>query len=63
MAAAYAQYPDDEASLFYALSLLGAIPEGSKGFEQQERAAKLLEAVSARHPNHPGALQSDSRLR
>jgi hypothetical protein len=56
MAAAYAQFPDDETALFYGLSILGAIPEGSHGFEQQEKAAKLFEAVYARHPDHPGAL-------
>ena len=56
MAAAYAQYPDDETILFYGLSILGAIPEGSHGFEQQEKAARLFEAVYARHPDHPGAL-------
>jgi tetratricopeptide (TPR) repeat protein len=56
MAAAYAQYPDDETALFYGLSILGAMPEGSHGFEQQEKAAKLFEAVYARHPDHPGAL-------
>lgn len=56
MAAAYAQYPDDETALFYGLSILGAILEGSKGFEQQEQAAKLFEAVYARHPDHPGVL-------
>jgi hypothetical protein len=56
MAAAYAQYPDDETALFYGLSILGAIPEGSSGFEQQETAAKLFETVYAHHPDHPGAL-------
>jgi tetratricopeptide (TPR) repeat protein len=56
MAAAYAQYPDDETALFYGLSILGAIPEGSHGYEQQEQAAKLFEAVYARQPDHPGAL-------
>jgi tetratricopeptide (TPR) repeat protein len=56
MAAAYAQYPDDETALFYGLSILGAIPEGSHGFEQQQKAAKLFEEVYARHPDHPGAL-------
>ena len=56
MSAAYAQYPDDETALFYGLSILGAIPEGSHGFEQQEKAANLFEAVYARHPDHPGAL-------
>jgi hypothetical protein len=56
MAQAYAQYPDDETALFYGLSILGAIPEGSKGFEQKEKAAKLFEEVYARHPDHPGVL-------
>jgi hypothetical protein len=56
MAAAYAQYPDDETTLFYGLSILGAIPEGSHGFEEQEKAARLFEVVYARHPDHPGAL-------
>jgi hypothetical protein len=41
---------------FYGLSILGAIPEGSHGFEQQEKAARLFEAVYARHPDHRGAL-------
>jgi tetratricopeptide (TPR) repeat protein len=56
MAATYAQYPDDETALFYGLSILGAMPEGSEGFAQQKQAAKLFEAVYARHPDHPGAL-------
>jgi tetratricopeptide (TPR) repeat protein len=56
MAAVCAKYPDDETKLFYGLSILGAIPEGTKGFEQQGRAAKLFEEVYARQPNHPGAL-------
>ena len=32
-----------ETVLLYGLSILGAIPEGTKGFEQQEQAAKLFE--------------------
>jgi tetratricopeptide (TPR) repeat protein len=56
MAAVYAKYPDDETSLFYGLSILGAIPEGSTGFEQQGRAAQIFENVYSRHPDHPGAL-------
>ena len=56
MAAVYGKYPDDETTLFYGLSILGAIPEGSAGFEQQERAAKLFEDVYSRHPDHPGVL-------
>jgi hypothetical protein len=42
--------------LFYGLSVLGAIPEGTKGFEQQEQAAKLFENVYAHQPDHPGVL-------
>jgi hypothetical protein len=56
MAAVYAKYPDDETKLFYGLSILGTIPEGSKGFEQQGQAAKLFEEVYARQPHHPGVL-------
>jgi hypothetical protein len=56
MAAVYAKYPDDETKLFYGLSLLGAIPEGTKGFERQGQAAKLFEEVYARQPDHPGVL-------
>ena len=56
MAAVYAKYPDDETKLFYGLSILGAVQEGSKGFEQQGQAAKLFEDVYGRHPDHPGVL-------
>src|SRR5215467_14621842 len=56
MAALYAKYPDDETKLFYGLSILGAIPEGSNGFERQGQAAKLFEQVYAHQPNHPGVL-------
>jgi tetratricopeptide (TPR) repeat protein len=56
MAAVYAKYPDDETALFYGLAILGAIPEGTKGFEQQEQAAKLFEKVDAHQPEHPGVL-------
>ena len=56
MAAVYAKYPDDETKLFYGLAILGAVPEGSKGFERQGQAAKLFEEVYSRQPDHPGAL-------
>ena len=56
MAALYTKYPDDETKLFYGLSILGAIPEGSKGFERQGQAAKLFEEVYAHQPDHPGVL-------
>src|SRR5215831_8689453 len=56
MAAVYAKYPDDETKLFYGLAILGAIPEGAKGFGPQGQAAKLFEEVYARQPDHPGVL-------
>jgi tetratricopeptide (TPR) repeat protein len=56
MAATYASYPDHETKLFYGLSILGAIPEGTHGFEQQGQAAKLFEDVYAHNPSHPGVL-------
>jgi tetratricopeptide (TPR) repeat protein len=56
MAAAYASFLDDETKLFYGLSILGAIQEGTKGFERQAQAAQLFEEVYARSPDHPGSL-------
>jgi len=56
MAKAYAEYPDDETKLFYGLSILGAVAEGSTGFEQQAQAARLFEDVYRRQPSHPGVL-------
>jgi len=56
MAAAYASFPDDETKLFYGLAVLGAIKEGTKGFERQTQAAKLFEEVYAHNPDHPGVL-------
>jgi tetratricopeptide (TPR) repeat protein len=56
MANVYATYPDDETTLFYGLSILGAIPEGSTGFEQQGLAAKLFEDVYSHNAEHPGVL-------
>jgi tetratricopeptide (TPR) repeat protein len=56
MAAVYARYLDDETKLFYGLSILGSIPEGTKGFERQGQAARLFEEVYAAHPDHPGVL-------
>jgi tetratricopeptide (TPR) repeat protein len=56
MKAVYEKYPDDEVKLFYGLSILGTIKEGTPGFERQAVAAKLFEEVYARKPEHPGAL-------
>ncbi len=56
MAAAYAQFPDDETKLFYGLSILGTVQEGGQGFAPQEQAATLFEEVRRHQPDHPGAL-------
>jgi tetratricopeptide (TPR) repeat protein len=56
MAATHAKYQDDETSLFYGLSIIGTIREGSKGFEMQGRAVALFESVYAHDKQHPGVL-------
>ena len=56
MKAVYEKYPDDEVKLFYGLSILGTIKEGTPGFERQAVVAKLFEEVYAKKPEHPGAL-------
>lgn len=50
------RYPDENSKLFYGLSILGAIREGTQGFEQQAIAAALFEEVYAHNPQHPGVL-------
>src|SRR6516165_10620 len=56
MAALYARYPDDDTKLFYALSILGTIEEGSPWSAQQGLAAQLIKQVYANDPHNPGAL-------
>jgi tetratricopeptide (TPR) repeat protein len=56
MAATFAKYPDDETKLFYGLSIIGTISEGTKGFEKQGQAAALFESVYAHDSQHPGVL-------
>lgn len=56
MARIYAKYPDDETKLFYALSILATIEEGSPWAPQQDLAARLIEQVYADDPRNPGAL-------
>jgi tetratricopeptide (TPR) repeat protein len=56
MKAVNEKYPDNEVKLFYGLSILGTIKEGTPGFERQAVAAKLFEEVYAKMPEHPGAL-------
>jgi tetratricopeptide (TPR) repeat protein len=48
-------YPeDDEAAIFYALSLNMAIDPSDKTYARQLEAAAVLEPLFAAHPNHPG---------
>ena len=50
------RYPDDhEAAAFHALSLLGTVQRGDKGFRRQMRSAAILEPIFRANPNHPGA--------
>jgi tetratricopeptide (TPR) repeat protein len=52
----YRQYPEDrEAACFYALSLLGTVRPGDKGFGRQMKSAAILQKVFAHNPEHPGA--------
>ncbi len=49
-------YPeDDEIATLYALSLLGTVRRGDKGFARQVRAGAIAMEVFARNPEHPGA--------
>lgn len=52
----YSKFPENEMKLFFALSIMGTIKEGTKGFERQGKAANLLEEVFEKLPNHPGVL-------
>jgi tetratricopeptide (TPR) repeat protein len=52
----YRDYPDDlEAASFYALSLLGTVRPGDKGFRRQALAGAIALEVFRKNPNHPGA--------
>jgi tetratricopeptide (TPR) repeat protein len=50
------RYPaDDEAAVFYALSLIAAgTMDGDPAFPKQKRAGAILNDVLARNPDHPG---------
>ena len=49
-------YPeDDEIATLHALSLLGTVRRGDKGFGRQVRAGAIALQVFARSPKHPGA--------
>jgi tetratricopeptide (TPR) repeat protein len=45
---------DDEAKVLYALSLLGTVRPGDKGFARQMKSAAILADVQQRNPRHPG---------
>jgi hypothetical protein len=47
---------DDEAQVFYALSLLGTAPPSDRTFAQQKRAADILNRLLPKNPEHPGIL-------
>jgi tetratricopeptide (TPR) repeat protein len=52
----YRDYPDDlEAACFYALSLLGTVRPGDKGFRRQVQAGAIAMDVYQKNPDHPGA--------
>jgi len=56
MARMHARWPDDhEVATFYALSLLGTVRPGDKGFRRQALAASIVERVFKENPDHPGA--------
>jgi tetratricopeptide (TPR) repeat protein len=56
MARLFAQSPDDpEIATLYALSLLGTVRPGDKGFRRQAMAASIVQKVFNENPNHPGA--------
>lgn len=49
------RFPEDhEASLFYALALLGSAPPSDATFAQQKQAAEILNRMLPVEPNHPG---------
>ena len=56
MQALHALYPDDdEIATLYALSILGTVRPGDKGFRRQVQAGAIALQVYERNPNHPGA--------
>jgi hypothetical protein len=51
----YKKYPaNHEVAAFYALSLLGSVPE--RDYEVYGKSARIAESVLQENPNHPGAL-------
>ncbi|HMF97278.1 MAG TPA: hypothetical protein VKE96_23425 [Vicinamibacterales bacterium] len=56
MGALHAQFPDDdEAAAFYALALLGTIPETERNQAVSLKAGEIALAILKKNPEHPGA--------
>jgi hypothetical protein len=52
-----AAFPDDdEAALFYALSLLGTAPPTDTTYANQKKAAEIANRLLPKYPDHPGIL-------
>jgi tetratricopeptide (TPR) repeat protein len=50
------RFPEDvEAAAFYALSLLGTVRPGDKGFTRQMKSGAIVLDLLQKHPDHPGA--------
>jgi hypothetical protein len=51
------RYPEDnEAAVFYALSLIATAPPTDKTYTNQKKAAGILERVRVEMPDHPGVI-------
>ncbi len=56
MARLHEKYPEDvEAAAFHALSLLGTVRPGEKGFSRQMKSGAVVLDIFQKHPDHPGA--------
>jgi hypothetical protein len=55
MVRVYRDFPKDtEVAIFYALALIATAPKTDTTFAQQKRAARILNPLFARYPQHPG---------
>jgi hypothetical protein len=55
MARLYHDFPGDpEVATYHALALVATAPKTDTSFAQQKRAAKILDPLFARYPDHPG---------
>jgi tetratricopeptide (TPR) repeat protein len=56
MARLQEKFPEDvEAAAFHALSLLGTVRPGEKGFARQMKSGAIALDIFQKHPDHPGA--------